>query len=130
MRALNPDTVAKPASNYAQAIEVPNDTRRLIISGQVGITPEGAILEGYERQAEQVWANITALLDAANMTVSHLVSIRVYDVAPGNVAAYRTIRDRVLNGHLVAATYVIVAGLASTQLLTEIEAEAVRSWQG
>jgi 2-iminobutanoate/2-iminopropanoate deaminase len=125
MRALNPDTVAKPASHYAQAIEMPTNGRRLVMSGQVGIMPDGTICEGYERQAEQVWANIIALLEAANMSVNNLVSICIYDVAPGNVTAYRTIRDRVLNGHLVAATYVIVAGLASPQFLTEIEAEAV-----
>jgi 2-iminobutanoate/2-iminopropanoate deaminase len=125
MRALNPDSVVQPASNYAQAIEVPVGGRRLIMSGQVGVTPDGTILEGYERQAEQAWANIISLLDAADMDMTNLVSIRVYDVAPGNVAAYREIRDRVLNGHLVAATYVVVAGLASPQFLTEIEAEAV-----
>jgi 2-iminobutanoate/2-iminopropanoate deaminase len=125
MRALNPDSVVQPASHYAQAIEVPVGGRRLIMSGQVGVTPDGTILDGYERQAEQIWANIIALLAAADMGLTNLVSIRVYDVAPGNVAAYREIRDRVLNGHLVAATYVVLAGLASPHFLTEIEAEAV-----
>ena len=125
MRALNPSTVVKPASHYAQAVEVSSPGRRLVISGQVGVTPDGTISEGYERQAEQIWLNILALLKAADMNVSNLVAIRVYDVAPGNVAIYRAIRDRVLNGHLVAATYVIVAGLASADFLTEIEAEAV-----
>jgi 2-iminobutanoate/2-iminopropanoate deaminase len=125
MRALNPSTVAKPASNYAQAIEVPLSGRRLVISGQVGVLPDGTIVDGYEAQAEQVWVNIQAVLKAADMDVTNLVAIRVYDVAPGNVATYRAIRDRVLNGHLIAATYVVVAGLASPQFLTEIEAEAV-----
>jgi 2-iminobutanoate/2-iminopropanoate deaminase len=126
MRALNPKTVAKPASNYAQAIETPLSGRRLVISGQVGVMPDGTICQGYEAQAEQIWVNIIALLEAADMSLGNLISIRVYDAAPGNVALYRTIRDRVLNGHLVAATYVIVAGLASPQFLTEIEAEAVQ----
>jgi 2-iminobutanoate/2-iminopropanoate deaminase len=125
MRALNPDTVAKPASNYAQALETPAGGRRLLISGQVGVTADGTILKGYEAQAEQIWMNIQAVLKAADMDVTNIVAIRVYDVAPGNVAAYRTIRDRVLNGHLIAATYVVVAGLASPDFLTEIEAEAV-----
>lgn len=124
MRALNPPTVAKPASNYAQAIEVASSSRRLVISGQVGVLPDGRVLVGYEAQAEQIWVNILALLKAADMDVTNLVSIRVYDVAPGHVALYRAIRDRVLNGHLIAATYVVVAGLASDKFLTEIEAEA------
>jgi 2-iminobutanoate/2-iminopropanoate deaminase len=38
--------------------------------------------------------------------------------------AYRQIRDRMLQGHAPASTYVIVAGLASPDFLTEIEIEA------
>ena len=126
MRALNPDSVVKPASRYAQAIEVPETARRLLISGQVGVKPDGTVCKGYQAQAEQVWANILALLNAADMDVTNLIAIRVYDVAQGDVALYRAIRDKVLNGHLIAATYVIVAGLASPEFLTEIEAEAVK----
>ena len=126
MRALNPDTVAQPASRYAQAIETHAATRRLVISGQIGIKLDGTICDGYEAQAEQVWVNILALLKADEMDVTNLIAIRVYDVAPGNVVLYRAIRDRVLNGHLLAATYVIVAGLASPDFLTEIEAEAIK----
>ncbi len=125
MRAINPDTVAKPASHYAQAVEVASSARRLVISGQVGIKPDGTVCEGYDAQAEQVWVNISSILKAANMDVRNLIAIRVYDLAPGNVTVYRAIRDRVLNGHLVVATYVVVAGLASPDFLTEIEAEAV-----
>jgi enamine deaminase RidA (YjgF/YER057c/UK114 family) len=122
----NPATVARPASAYAQAVEVPASARRLILSGQVGVRPDGTLCEGREAQAVQAWANIEALLEAAAMSLDDLVSIRVHDVAPGDVAAYRALRDRVLGGRLVAATYVVVAGLASPGMLIEIEAEAVR----
>lgn len=124
-RFLNPDSVPKPASNYSQAVEIPAHAKRLVISGQVGISPEGSLAEGYELQAEQAWKNILAILDAAGMCATDLVKIVVYDVAPGNVAAYRMIRDRMLAGHAPAATYVMVAALASPSYLTEIEAEAV-----
>lgn len=123
---FNPKAVVQPASRYAQAVGAPFTGRRLIVSGQVGVMPDGVVLDGYTAQAEQAWANILSLLEAADMGVADLVSIRVYDVAPGNVAVYRAVRDKVLNGHLVAATYVIVAGLALPQFLTEIEAEAVK----
>jgi 2-iminobutanoate/2-iminopropanoate deaminase len=126
MRALNPPTVPQPASAYAQAVEVPASARRLILSGQVGVRADGTLCDGYTAQAEQAWANVIALLDAAAMSVDDLVSIRVYDATPGDVVAYRTIRDHVLGGRLIACTYVIVAGLASPHLLTEIEAEAVQ----
>jgi enamine deaminase RidA (YjgF/YER057c/UK114 family) len=126
MKPRNPPTVPKPASAYAQAVEYAAAARRLVISGQVGQRADGTLCEGYEAQARQAWANISALLEAAGMTLDDLAAIRVYDVAPGSVAAYRAIRDEVLDGRLIACTYVIVAGLASPHFLTEIEAEAVK----
>lgn len=126
MRVVNPPTVVQPASAYAQAIHVVAPREKLFISGQVGLRPNGTLAEGYEAQARQAWMNIFALLESAGMARTDLVSIRVYDLAPGNVAAYRAIRDEMLGGFLVACTYVVVAGLASPGFLTEIEAEAVR----
>ena len=82
------------------------------------------MLEGYRAQAEQAWRNALAGLAACDMQTTDIVAIRVYDVAPGDVAAYREIRDRMLDGHAPASTYVIVAGLAHPDLLTEIEIEA------
>ena len=122
---FNPDGVPKPASNYSQAVEVSAGARRLIISGQIGVSADGNVADGYEAQAEQAWRNVLAILADAGMTARNLVRIIVYDVAPGNVAAYRAIRDRMLDGHPPASTYVVVAALASPAFLTEIEAEAV-----
>jgi 2-iminobutanoate/2-iminopropanoate deaminase len=121
---LNPDTMPAPASNYVQMVETEGPGRRLVISGQIGITPDGEVCQGYQAQAEQAWRNAIAGLEAAGMMISDITAIRVYDVAPGNVAAYRQIRDRMLQGHAPASTYVIVAGLASPDFLTEIEIEA------
>lgn len=123
-RFFNPDTMPKPASNYVQAVEMVSPGRRLIISGQIGVTPDGQMLAGYRAQAEQAWHNALAGLEAASMQITDIVAIRVYDVAPGDVGAYRELRDQYLQGHTPASTYVIVAGLAHPDLLTEIEIEA------
>lgn len=123
-RFFNPETMPKPASNYVQTVEMTAPGRRLIISGQIGVTAEGEMLDGYRAQAEQAWRNVLAALDATGMQITDIVSVRVYDVAPGNVSAYREIRDAYLRGHAPASTYVIVAGLAHPDLLTEIEIEA------
>ena len=125
-RFFNPDTMPKPASNYVQAVEMTSPGRRLVVSGQIGVTPEGEMLEGYAPQAEQAWRNALSALAASGMSVTDVVAIRVYDVAPGNVSPYREIRDRMLEGHAPASTYVIVAGLAHPALMTEIEIEAFR----
>tara|TARA_R110002020_G_scaffold285595_1_gene501107 strand:- start:16778 stop:17167 length:390 start_codon:yes stop_codon:yes gene_type:complete len=123
-RFFNPDTMPQPASNYVQAVEMVAPGRRLVVSGQIGVTPAGQMLEGYRPQAEQAWRNALSALAACNMQITDIVAIRVYDVAPGAVGIYREIRDLMLEGHAPASTYVIVAGLAHPDLLTEIEIEA------
>lgn len=124
---IQPDTVVKPASNYAQAVHVPGGGERLIISGQIGIRPDGTIVDGLEAQLEQSWANIFALLDAAGFAKTDLVRVFIYVAVPGQVSVYREVRDRVFDGHLCANTYLEISGLASPELLCEIEAEA---WKG
>jgi len=126
VRFFNPEATAKPASNYSQAAECSAAARRLVIAGQIGQAPDGTIVEGYAAQAEQAWRNIIATLAEAGMGVRDIVRVVAYDVAPGDVATYRAIRDQILDGHAPACTYVIVAGLASPAFLTEIEVEAVK----
>jgi len=54
-----------------------------------------------------------------------LVKYTVFVTRPDVTAIYREMRDRMLEGHAPPATYVVVAGLASPELLVEIEGEAV-----
>ena len=74
---------------------------------------------------ETAWDNLTAILVEAGMNVTNLVKITVFVTEPGRAASYRAIRDRRMGGHLAAATYLQVAGLAHPDYLVEIEAEAV-----
>lgn len=124
-RTINPRTVAPPSSRFAHGIVHSSRARRLVISGQVGITLDGSVAEGLQAQMEQVWDNIEAILAEAGMATTDLIRITAYSAVRGAVSAYRSVRDRRLGGHLVTATYLEVAGLASPEFLFEIEAEAV-----
>ncbi len=124
-RPIKPRTVAPPASRYAHGVVHSARARRLVIAGQVGVTVDGKIAAGLQAQCEQVWDNITAILIEAGMSLTDLVRITAYTTEPGGAAIYRSVRDRRLGGHLVAATYIEVAGLADPHYLIEIEAEAV-----
>lgn len=124
-RPIKPRTVAPPASRYAHGIVHSARARRLVIAGQVGVTVDGKIAEGLQAQCEQIWDNITAILIEAGMSLTDLVRITAYSAVPGSASVYRSVRDRRLGGHLVAATYIEVAGLAEPHYLIEIEAEAV-----
>lgn len=123
---VNPKNVAAPMSKYAHAVRIPAGGERLVISGQVGISPEGQVRKGLEMQAEQAWANILEILESQGFGPADLVKVTTFCTVPGKVAVIRPIRDRAMDGHLCAHTYLEVAGLASPDFLVEIEAEAVR----
>ncbi len=125
-RFLNPPTVPTPSSRYTQAIALGPEAERLIISGQVGMKPDGTIVKGLEAQTEQVFDNILALVEAAGMQKTDIVKIVTYCAVPGQMQKIREVRQRKLGDHAPASTLLLVAGLANPEFLIEIEAEAVR----
>jgi enamine deaminase RidA (YjgF/YER057c/UK114 family) len=127
LKHLNPPTVVKPFSRYSQAVEAPANCRWLHISGQVGATPDGTILKGFEAQAKQCWVNIAAILAAAGMGVEDLVKVNILVTGTGHVAASRAIRDAALQDAQPASTYLVVAALAHPDLVVEIEAVAAKA---
>ncbi len=125
-RFINPPTVVAPASNYSQSAEHALRERRLVVSGQIGMRPDGSLPEGLEEQMEVAWDNLIAVLADAGMGVNDLVKATVYVTVPGSVGPYRAVRDRKLGGHAPACTYLEVSGLARSDFLVEIEGEAVK----
>jgi 2-iminobutanoate/2-iminopropanoate deaminase len=125
MQTINPPDIVKPASNYAQGVLHSSGTR-LVISGQVGLAPDGTLESGMAAQMERAWSNVFGILRAAGFDRRQLVKCAIYVTEPGQTALFREVRDRMLDGHLCATTYLQVAGLAAPGFLVEIEAEAVR----
>ncbi|MFN4089742.1 MAG: RidA family protein [Alphaproteobacteria bacterium] len=124
LKRLNPEGVPKPGSPYSQAIEAGPGMRWLHISGQVGVDPSGKVLEGAEAQIEQIWRNVLGCLKAAGMGPQDLVKVTVLLTRREDIAVSRDIRRRMLDGAEPASTLMIVSGLASPDLLAEIEAIA------
>jgi len=127
MKLFNPETTAKPASKYSHGALVAAGAERLVIAGQIGIAPDGTLEQGFEAQSRRAWSNLFAVLEAAGMRKTDLVKVTVYVTRPDVTAAYRAIRDEVMEGHMPPMTYIVVAGLAAPQMLVEIEGEAVRA---
>jgi enamine deaminase RidA (YjgF/YER057c/UK114 family) len=127
---LNPTGVVKPFSKYSQVAMTPGNHRWVHISGQVGATPEGKLVEGFEEQARQTWHNIIGCLDAADMDVGDIVKVTHYITRPSDIAASREIRDEMLDGQTPTSTLVVVAALAHPALLVEIEVIAAKPDSG
>lgn len=129
MRLFNPDTIARPGSNYSHGALVSAEADRLLIAGQVGIAPDGRLEKGFEAQSRRAWSNLFAVLAGAGMRKTDLVKVVVYVTLPEVTTAYRAIRDEVMEGHAPPMTYLEIAGLAAPGMLVEIEGEAVQSEQ-
>ena len=122
----NPDTVAAPLSDYSHGVEVPPGARWLYISGQVAIAPDGSIPDSIEGQATQVFDNILAVLEAANMGAEDLVRINTYLVNAGYMGGFRAVRDKYVGQFAPASTMIMIGALATPDLLIEIEAVAAK----
>lgn len=121
----NPEGAPKPAPSYSQCVLVTGEARRLIISGQIGVKPDGTILDDAEAQIEQTFANIGAILKAHGMAPANIVKMTVFLTDAALIGALRTKRGAFMGGHPPASTLLIVAGLADPRFKVEVEAEAV-----
>lgn len=126
MKIISTESIVKPASNYAQGVVHSMTAERIVISGQLGVRPDGVAETGLEAQMRQAWLNVFGIMEAAGFEKCHLLRAVIYVTVPGQVALYREIRDTMLDGHLCANTYIEVSGLAAPEFLVEIEAEAVK----
>lgn len=120
----NPSTICPPVSSYSHALEVDPNTRWLLVSGQVGITPDGRAPEEFREQCELAWSNLDEVLKSARMNMSHLAKITVYLIRQEDLPVFREIRDRYLDGHRPASTLLFISALARPDWLIEIEAVA------
>ncbi len=120
----NPPTVSTP-TGYTHAIEVSGAERWLVISGQVGMAPDGTLPETGGGQVTQALANLRAVLEANDMTVANIVKTTVFLTDRSLLGAFRAARTALLGEHAPASTLLFVAGLADPRLVVEIEALAV-----
>ena len=124
----NPKSVPTPAGSYSQVVEVPAGARWLVISGQVGVDVKGKLQPGIRKQAEQCFRNILACVKDGGMAKKDLVKFCVFLTDSRHIAEYREARKKVIgDATLPASTLLIVNGLASPDILVEVEAMAAKA---
>jgi enamine deaminase RidA (YjgF/YER057c/UK114 family) len=123
---IAPGSIAPPAARYSHAVLSVGPERLLHTSGVVPTAPDGTVPEGVAAQARQVWANIRAILDEADMAVTDVVSVTTYAVQGEDLGAVMAARDETMAGRLAASTLVVVPALARPEWLVEIAVVAAR----
>lgn len=124
---LNPPTVHAPGAAYSHSAVVPAGTELIFLSGQIGVRPDGSLPNSISAQADQVFANIGALLAAHELDTSALVKLTMFIVAGQDIQAVRAARAKFLGANRPASTAVFVSQLADPAWLVEIEGFAAKS---
>jgi reactive intermediate/imine deaminase len=99
----------------------------LYISGQAAIGPEGEVVGAgdFDRQAEQVFANLERVLKAGGSSLENVVKVTIFLTDMGNFGKIVELRGRYFTPPYPADTIVEVTSLALPELMIEIEAIAV-----
>ena len=126
-RKLNPSSIAPPGGHYTHAIEVPPGARWLVVSGQVGVAPDGSTPEDIGGQTENCFRNIAAILADAGMSLADVVKITVFLTREDDIAGFRAARDRMIVEARPASTLVVVSQLVRPEWRVEIEALAAKA---
>jgi 2-iminobutanoate/2-iminopropanoate deaminase len=122
---LNPSTMHVPVG-YSHVARV-RGGGLVFISGQVSIDPAGKVVGpgDYILQAEQIFRNLGAALEAAGATFHSIIRLNVYMTDIRGLPEVRAVRDKYVDrAHPPASTAVQVSRLARPELLLEIEAVA------
>jgi enamine deaminase RidA (YjgF/YER057c/UK114 family) len=123
-KALNPATTPTSLPFYSQGVEVSGASRLVLVSGQVGVTADGAVREGIEAQAQQAFENLNAVVAEAGLTPADIVKLTIYLTDPDNLGAFLGAAAASLTDDPPATTMLFVSQLSSPELLVEIEATA------
>lgn len=125
---INPETVFNSLQyGFSQAVVIQGG-QRVVLSGQVGIdAEENTVGANLSTQIEVALNNVEAILAEVGANLSHVVFLRIYivdSVKNDQQAIVKALLER-FPANPPATSWVIVNGLAESEWLIELEAEAV-----
>lgn len=121
----SPDGLASPAG-YSHVVTIPSG-RLVWTSGQIATDASGAVVGvgDWERQARQVFENVTRALAEAGAGWPGVVKLTFFVVAVSELATIRAVRDEFVDTNSPPTSSLVqVAGLVRPELLLELEAVA------
>jgi 2-iminobutanoate/2-iminopropanoate deaminase len=122
----NPTEIHPPLGLYSHTAAVPSGTELVFLSGQLGVRPDGTTPATIAEQADQLFANLVALLNAHGLGPSDIVKLTTFMVAGHDGDAVRAARIKHLGSHRPASTAVFVAQLVDPAWFVEVDAVAAR----
>jgi len=124
IKILNPDALGKPLGQYSQITRV-KASEFLFIAGQVGISKDGKIAEGFDGQIAQTFANIEAALKSQGAGWGNVVEFTTYLVHSQDIPKFMAYRLREFpkmfaDGAYPPNTLLMIDRLVQEPLLIEV----------
>jgi len=122
VKRSNPPALSKP-TGYTHVVEVNGPGKTVYIAGQIAIDKDGTVVGAgnMKAQAEQVFKNLQAALEAAGAKFSDVVKMNTYITDMEQAPAVREVRARYFGDTTPASTLVQVVRLARPEFMLEIE---------
>jgi reactive intermediate/imine deaminase len=119
---ISPSNV-HPARTYTHVVKAGNT---IYVSGQIGCDIDGNVVQGgFQAQAERVFENLSAVLEAAGATLKDIVKVTTYVRNMSDRPILTAVREKYFSAPYPASTLVEISSLALPDLLIEVEAIAV-----
>lgn len=113
---------------FSQAWRVDGAQSLVFVSGQGGITPEGALVDAtdFDAQVRQTFENMKTVLEQAGGTLESVVKLAVFLTDMSRLRDFGRVRNEFLDAaKSPASTAVGVTALALPGMMVEVEAIAV-----
>lgn len=121
MKYVHTDKAPQAVGPYSQAI-VANGF--VYCSGQIGLTPDGQLVEGLEQQTRQIMSNLQAVLEEAGSSLEHVVKTTIFITNINDFVKVNEIYGEYFSVHKPARATVEVSSLPKGAVI-EIEAIAI-----
>ncbi|HWP23642.1 MAG TPA: RidA family protein [Candidatus Binatia bacterium] len=125
-KVIQPKSLSDPRPRYSQGI-LAEGGRLLFVAGQTASDRDGKVVGkgDIEAQAEQVFKNLSAVLEEAGGSLANLVMTTTYITDIGYREGYNKVRLKYYKDHQPTSTLVVVKGLANPDYMIEISGVAV-----
>lgn len=111
---------------HSQGTLATDVTAMALVSGQVGVRPDGSRAYGIVDETTVAMQNVVAVLAEGGLTMRDVVSLRVHVTDHDHIAAFVEAASPFLPQVRPASTLLVVESLADPSLVVQIEAIAVR----
>ncbi len=111
---------------FSQVGEIAPGARIYYLAGQTPGRPDGTVPESFKEQADQVYANIAAVLKGCGMTFENVAKVTTYLLNPDDMAVWSDAQKRAFGNVLPASTLLYISRLARPEFKIEVDVIAAK----